>query len=148
MMFSIELETNNDVDRSWNRKIFIVERAAKLLTHLQSAESFIGESRFDEAIKQANAVWELITENGKEDETKLKCRNILAEAYQKTEMWEEASYFTAESLKCHPKDVKTLILALMEALHCRNWAWIRYHGGVAEDILINIIKRNEGNDLY
>jgi hypothetical protein len=27
-------------------------------------------------------------------------------------------------------------------------AWIRHHGGVAEDILINIIERNEGNDLY
>jgi hypothetical protein len=84
MMLNIELETKNEVYRSWNRKLFVVERAAKLLIHLHTAESFIGESRFDEAIKQANSVWELIKVNGKEDETRLKCRNIMPKLIRKS----------------------------------------------------------------
>jgi hypothetical protein len=72
-MFNIELESHDETFKLWNKKLFVVERAAKLLIHLQTAESFIGENPFSEAIKQANSVWELIKENGKEDETKLKC---------------------------------------------------------------------------
>jgi neutral trehalase len=87
MMFIIELETRNEGYKHWNRKLFTVEKAAKLFIHLQTAKSFNGEKDFNETIRQANSVWELIKENGKEEETKFKCRNIIAEVCTKPEDW-------------------------------------------------------------
>jgi hypothetical protein len=40
----------------------------------------------------------------------------MEEALQKFDYWEIASYFTAENLKYHKKDMKTLILALRGTL--------------------------------
>jgi hypothetical protein len=84
-------------------------------------KSFIGENRLDGAIRQANTVWVFIKKNGKEDEIKLKCGNIMAEAFQKTDQWDDILFLQAENLKCHVNDMKTLLLTLREALHCRNW---------------------------
>jgi hypothetical protein len=69
-MFNIQLEAKNKDSKLWNRKLFAVERAAKLLIHFQTAESMIDENRFDKAILQANRVWNLIKENGKETKRK------------------------------------------------------------------------------
>jgi hypothetical protein len=43
-MFGIELETSNEDFNKWNRKLFAVERAVKILNHLQKAESMIGKA--------------------------------------------------------------------------------------------------------
>jgi hypothetical protein len=44
----------------------------------------------------------------------------------------DESYFTSVNLKCGMNDMKTLILALGEVLHGKNFSWIRDHCGVAE----------------
>jgi hypothetical protein len=73
-MFNIELESYNVDLKKWNRNLFVRGRAEKLLIHLQTAEFLIGESRFTEALRMSNEVWEHSIENGKEDEPKLKCK--------------------------------------------------------------------------
>jgi hypothetical protein len=128
--------------------MFVVGRAPKLLTHFQTAESMLGENRYCVAIKQANRVWEQIKENSKEDETKKQCRNIMTEALQKEENWEDAGHFNRENLKCHMNDMRTLILALRDALHCKNFSYIRTHGPIAEDVLNNIVKKLDGNEVW
>jgi hypothetical protein len=44
--------------------------------------------------------------------------------------------------------MKTLILAMRLALNSNDFEYLRRHGGVAEDVLITIVKRNEGNELF
>jgi hypothetical protein len=46
------------------------------------------------------------------------------------------------------KELKTLIFVFREALHHRNIDWVKPHGGHTKDILLNIINRNEGNDIW
>jgi hypothetical protein len=46
------------------------KKEAKLLTHLQTAESMISQNKNSYAIRQTNRVWEQIKENSREDETK------------------------------------------------------------------------------
>jgi hypothetical protein len=147
-MFNIEMETRNEDFKHWNRKLFAVKRAAKLLVHLQTAQSLVGERRFSDAIRNATKVWQLIKENGKEDETKRICRNILSEAYMKEDQFEEAHFFNEGNLAAHANDMKTVIIGMRLALHSRDFDDLRKNGGIAEDILINIVKRNEGNELF
>jgi hypothetical protein len=109
---NIELESRKEYFKLWIRKLLVVERATKLLIHLQTVVSLIGEPSFGDAIQHANNVWELIKENRKENETKRKCGNILAEAFQKEEQWDEAHFFTQGNLAANADDMKTLILAM------------------------------------
>jgi hypothetical protein len=44
--------------------------------------------------------------------------------------------------------MKTLILAMRLALHSKDFEKFRRHGGLEEDALINIVKRNESNELF
>jgi hypothetical protein len=44
--------------------------------------------------------------------------------------------------------VKTIILGIQMGLHSTDFNNLRKNGGVAEDELINIIKRHEGNELF
>jgi hypothetical protein len=69
-MFNIEMETRNEEYKLGNRKLYAMERAAKLLLHLQTGQSLVFELRFNDAIRQANKVWEHMKENGKKDEQK------------------------------------------------------------------------------
>jgi hypothetical protein len=66
MMFKIELDSRNEIYKLWSRKLFAIESVAKLVIHIQTAESYFGRNTFREAINQANVMWELIKENGKE----------------------------------------------------------------------------------
>jgi hypothetical protein len=61
---------------------------------------------------------------------------------------DEAYFFTQGSLAANANDMKTLILAMRLALRSKDFDYLRRHGGVAEDVLINIVKRNEGNELF
>jgi hypothetical protein len=118
LMFNIEMESYNEEFKKWNRKLFVLGRAEKLLIHLQTAQSLIGENRFSEALRMANEIREKIKENGQEDETKKNCRNILTEGYQGEDNWEDAAIFNKENLKSHANDMKTLILAFSR---CDPW---------------------------
>jgi hypothetical protein len=60
LMFNIEMESYNMEFKKWNRKLFVLGRAKKLLIHLQTAQSLIGENRFSEALRTANEIWEKI----------------------------------------------------------------------------------------
>jgi isopenicillin N synthase-like dioxygenase len=148
VMFNIELESNNEEFKKWNRKLFVLGRAEKLLINLQSAQSFIGENRFSEAIQTANEIWQKIKENGLEDEPKKNCRNILTEGYQGEDNWEDAAIFNQENLKAHANDMKTLILALRDAIHGRRFEEIRDKVTTAEQVLNNIVLKEEGNEVY
>jgi hypothetical protein len=56
----------------------------------------VDELLFNDAIRNANKVWQLIKENGKEDETKRICRDVLAEIKIKInqmKLEEEKHYF-------------------------------------------------------
>jgi hypothetical protein len=125
-----------------------VERAAKLLIHLQKAQSLGGELRFNEAIRNENKVWQYIKENGKKDETKRTSRNILAEDYLKEEQYEERDFFNAGNLATNAYDMKTIILGLRMALHLKDFDYLRKHSGISEDMLINLVKCNEGNEFF
>jgi hypothetical protein len=98
-MFNVEMESYNEEFKKWNQKLFVLGRAEKLLIHLQTAQSLIGENRFSEALRTANEIWEKIKENGQEDETKKNCRNILTEGYQGEDNWDRQQYLIRKILK-------------------------------------------------
>jgi DNA phosphorothioation-dependent restriction protein DptG len=118
-MFNVEMESYNKEFKKWNRKLFVLGRAEKLLIHLQTAQSLIGENRFSETLPTSNKIWEKIKENGQEDETKKNCRNILTEGYQGEDNWKDAAVFNQENLRSHANDMKKIILALRDAVHGR-----------------------------
>jgi hypothetical protein len=51
LMFNVEMESYSEEFKKWNRKLFILGRAEKLLIHLQNAQSLIGQNRFSEALR-------------------------------------------------------------------------------------------------
>jgi hypothetical protein len=147
-MFNVEMESYNEELKKWNRKLFVLGRAEKLLIHLQTAQSLIGENRFSKALRTANEIWEKIKENGQEDETKKNCRNILTEGYQGEDNWEDVAIFNQENLISHANDMKILILALRDAVHGRRIDEIKNQMPIAEGVLNNIMKKEEGSEVF
>jgi hypothetical protein len=129
-------------------KTVCIGRAEKLLIHLQTAQSLIGENRFSEALRMANEIWEKIKENGQEDETKKNCRNILTEGYQGQDNWKDAAIFNQENLRSHANDMKTLILALRDLVHRRRIDEIKNQMPIAEGVLNSIVKKEEGSEVF
>jgi hypothetical protein len=117
LIINVEMESYNSEFKKWNRKLFVLGRAGKLLVHLQTAQSSIGENRFSQALRIANEIWEKIKENGQEDETKKNCRKILTEVYQGEDKWQDGAIFNKENLRSNANDMKILILALWDAVH-------------------------------
>jgi hypothetical protein len=148
LMFNVEMESYNEEFKKWNRKLFALGRAEKLLIHPQTAQSLIGENRFSEALRTANEIWENIKENGQEDETKKNCRNILTERYQGEDNWEDAAIFNKENLGSHANDMKILILALRDAIHGRRIDEIKNQMPIAEGVLNNVVKKEEGSEVF
>jgi hypothetical protein len=66
----------------------------------------------------------------------------------KEDQFKKAHFFNEGNLAAHANDMKTIILGMRMALHSKDFNNLRKNGGVAEDVLINIIKRNEGNQLF
>jgi hypothetical protein len=148
LMFNVEMESYSEEFKKWNRKLFVLGRAEKLLIHLQTAQSLIGEIRFSEALRTADEIWEKIKETGQENETKKQCRNILTEGYQGEDNWQDASIFNQENLRSHANDIKTIILALRDAMHRRRIDEIKDRMTTAEQILNNKVKKEEGSEVF
>jgi hypothetical protein len=73
--------------------------------------------------------------NQEETITKGKCRDLIAEAYQGLEMFDEASVYIRENQELHANSVKTYILLMRDALHNKRFTEIRKAEIRAEEIL-------------
>jgi hypothetical protein len=69
---------------SFEKKIFFLIKNIGCNFSKNTAEYLMGESRYDEALRQANVVWELIKENRKEDIAKVRRRNMMGKLYKMT----------------------------------------------------------------
>jgi hypothetical protein len=137
----------NESTCNWNRKIFVENKCSQLLMQLNKAERLITTGSFQDALNKANEIWEQIKEH-KESEVKKYCHNVMAEALQKDDNFEAAEKFTEENFRCYNNDIRTIILMMRNAFHLSNFKDMRRLGNQAEDILNNIILKEDGNFVW
>jgi hypothetical protein len=59
-----------------------------------------------------------------------------------------STFFQIRKSLNNANDIKTIIIAVRIALYSKDFNYLRKHGGMAEDVLINIVKRKEDNELF
>jgi hypothetical protein len=72
----------------------------------------------------------------------------MTESAQNEENWEMIAYFNLQNAKCHMNDIPTFVLALRDALHCKNFSCIRTHVPDTEDVLNNIVHKIDRNQVW
>jgi hypothetical protein len=91
---------------------------------LQMAVSQNNDKSFQKALAAARNIFEKVRDKN-ESRIKSKCRNIMAEAYQGMEQFEEEAILIKDNLELHSNNIQTLILQMRDALHGGRFAEIR-----------------------
>jgi hypothetical protein len=111
---------------------------------LQKAVSHNNEKSFQRALNEARNIYEKIRNKG-ESRIKSRCRNVMAEAYQGMEQFEEAAILIRENLEYHSNNIQALILQMRDTLHGKRYSEIRKAGLKAEDLMARYGKQIEGD---
>jgi hypothetical protein len=91
---------------------------------LQMAVSHNNEKSYQRALATARNIFEKARDKS-ESKIKSKCRNIMAEAYQGMEQFDEAAMLIKDNLEMHSNNIQTLILQMRNSLHGGRFAEIR-----------------------
>jgi hypothetical protein len=80
---------------------------------LQLAVSHNNEKSYQKALAIARNIFEKVRDKS-ESKIKSKCRNIMAEAYQGMEQFDETAMFIKDNLEMHSNNIQTLILQMRD----------------------------------
>jgi hypothetical protein len=112
---------------------------------LQRADSMISDRNFNDALIQAQKVWNRIKENGLENKLKEDGRNVISEALQGLEQFEEAAEFNKQNISCHNKSIRAHIIAMRNTVHNKRWDLVKEEVNTADLYIAQLRKPEEGD---
>jgi hypothetical protein len=112
---------------------------------LQRADMMINDRNFNDALVEAQKVWLKIKENGVENRLKEECRNVISEALQGLEQFDEAEQFNVQNISCHNKSIRAHIIAMRNAVHNKRWDKVKEEENLTDLFIAKLEKPEKGD---
>jgi hypothetical protein len=94
---------------------------------------------------EAQKVWLKIKENGIENKLKEECRNVISEALQGLEQFDEAEQFNVQNISCHNKSIRAHIIAMRNAVHNKRWDKVKEEVNLTDMFIAKLEKPEKGD---